>query len=183
VSAIILAILLSFGVSKKDQLPETNQERRERLEVVAVAIEETANRAACFQRENCKPIIGDRYLAAAVLIVQARNESAFRYDVQVAQCRMRECDRGRARGLWQLHRNGVPVEDWENYAGLERENVASGAWQTIKLWAGGSWWGGKTSRPECGFARLAGKMCTPDVSHSRADETIKLARKIREATR
>lgn len=97
----ILSILLSLPVSPRDQLPELPVEREVRLTTVAAAIESTANKAACFEQPApCRVVVGDRYLAASVLIVQARRESALRLDVQIGKCRPYECDRGRAVGPW-----------------------------------------------------------------------------------
>lgn len=174
----ILAILLSFQLSPREQLPESPEDRVSRLDVVAAAIEATANRAACYQRSLCRVVVGDRYLAAAVLVVQARRESALRHDVQVGQCRPHECDGGRAKGLWQLHHAPwrETVEQWQSYAGEEQTGVEAAAWRTITLWAGGA----HDGKLACGFARLAGwAVCWSDYGSDRAYETLRVAARLR----
>lgn len=63
---------------------------------------------------------------AIALIVQAEAESHFSARIQAGNCKPRECDGGKAHGLWQPHddRGG---QLWENAVGLERENLVAGA--------------------------------------------------------
>lgn len=174
----ILAVLMSFAASTRDQVYELPMEREARLRVVAKAIESASNRAACYQQDaKCRAIIGDRYVAAAVLVVQAHRESALRADVQRGQCRASECDRGRAMGPWQLHHAPwrESREQWLAYG--TDEGLEAGAWRAITLWAGGSHGG---TKPECGFARLAGwGICWGDYGHDRAAQMRSIARRIR----
>ena len=181
----ILAILLSFQPSSREQLPESPEGRESRLGVVAQAIESVANRAACHEQPDpCRTVVSDRHLAAAVLIVQARRESALRHDVQVGQCRPHECDRGRAKGTWQLHRAPTEtVEQWRGYASTELEDVTSAAWRTITLWAGGAYRGrAQGLQLYCGFCRLAGYgVCWSDYGVDRAAEALRVAARLRAA--
>jgi|SRR3990172_333543 len=174
----ILAVLLSFAVSTRDQIPETQAERTERLRVVATAIAWAADRATCYEQSSpCRAVLGDRELAAAVLIVQARRESSLRRDVQIGQCRPHECDRGRAKGPWQTHHAPwiESREQWQSYASLEQSHVQRAAWRTLTLWAGAS-----SKGLHCGFARLAGwGVCWGDYGHDRAAETLRVAARLR----
>lgn len=179
----ILSILLGLPISPRDQLPESFDEHLARMDTVATAIESVANRAACYQQEEpCKPVLADRFLAAAVLLVQGRRESAFRRDIQLGQCREHECDvyNGvhRARGTFQLHRAPTEsLEQWQSYAGA---NLESAAWRTITLWSGGAH-RRQGLELHCGFQRLAhgGRICWSDGGKDRAAEAVRVAARLR----
>lgn len=152
----IFAILLGLRIATNDTAHEDLDDHLLRMRTIAAAIETAANRAACFEQlQPCRAIIGDRYVAAAALLVQASAESqGMRLDVQLGECRRGECDHGRARGLWQLHRPPTVDRDWWlGYAGLSRDSLDRAAWRNITLWIGGAR-GGRSFA--CGFARLAG---------------------------
>lgn len=154
-SSAVLAILCQLQPSQRDSLAESYVSRVHRLNTVAAAIEAVANRVGCHeQTQPCHRIL-DRTLAAAVLVEQARRESEYRLDVQLGQCRPHECDRGRARSLWQIHwaRQSEPLEQWLGYAGESRESVESAATRAVTLWSGGYY--SHRAQAECGFARLA----------------------------
>lgn len=181
----ILSILLGLPISLRDQLPESLDDHLVRMDTVATAIESAANRAACYQQGGpCKPVLADRFLAAAVLLVQGRRESAFRRDIQLGQCRAHECDRdrktgfARARGTFQLHRAPTEsLEQWEQYAGPD---IQSAAWRIITLWSGGAH-RRQGLELHCGFQRLAhgGRICWSDGGKDRAAETVRVAARIR----
>lgn len=56
---------------------------------------------------------------AAFLIAWAQAETNLSLRIHVGQCKPWECDRGRARGPWQTHRNGMPEERWARMVGVE----------------------------------------------------------------
>lgn len=179
---VLFSLLLQMPSSPLDQMPESFDDYIDRMENIAAGIERVANRAACYgQSSPCRPIIGSRYTAASVLMVQANRESAFRRDVQHGMCRVYECDHGRAKGPFQLQRAPTEtVEQWESYAG---DNIVPGAWRTLVLWADGA------RKPKgielhCGFARLAGYgICWNDYGKDRAAEVVRVEAKIREGMR
>lgn len=49
---------------------------------------------------------------AALLMTVAAHESALSARIQRGECRPLECDRGRAWGLWQMHKNTLNAEAW-----------------------------------------------------------------------
>ena len=161
--AAILAALLAVPPNSLESMHETAIARAVRLDALAAVIERAADTASCYERSNCRPVV-DRYLGAAVLVVQAIRETGLRLDVQLGHCRPHECDRGRARGPWQLHRwPSVPRAEWLAYAGEDAAGLELGAVRALRLWAGGA------SRGRgCGFALLAGRPgeCSPFHSPS-----------------
>jgi hypothetical protein len=57
---------------------------------------------------------------AAFLIACGRYETAFSLRIHAGQCRPLECDRGRARGPWQVHRNSAMSDaQWDRMHGVE----------------------------------------------------------------
>jgi hypothetical protein len=56
---------------------------------------------------------------AAFLLAWGEHETRFSLRVHAGHCRPWECDRGRARGPWQAHRNGMRAEDWARMVGVE----------------------------------------------------------------
>lgn len=98
--------LASQHVSAYDKA-ESVAEREERLRTIAVAL-------APYPRQM-----------RAMLLIQARAESGFRRDVQLCRCPPKQCDEGRAYGLWQSHRR--PVDTWllgsAPWCGVELEHV------------------------------------------------------------
>lgn len=171
----LFSILLALPISPRDQFTESFDEHMARLRTVAEAIAAVADRAACHEQPApCRRIISDRFIAAGVLTSQAKHESAFRADVQSGCCRPLECDRGRAMGLWQLHRAPTETEEqWRGYAGLTRQSLESGAWRAIRLFADGSSRGGL----QCGFSRLAtgALVCWPGYGKDREREALRVA--------
>jgi hypothetical protein len=76
---------------------------------------------------------GNRLMAASLAIV-AREESAFRRDVQEGSCPAHLCDRGAARGLPQLHRPPVvPVSVWLGWAGESYQNTLAAFSQAANM--------------------------------------------------
>lgn len=154
---LILAWLLAQPVSKYDAA-EAPDARESRLSTVAEAVTRVAN--------------GDR-LKAAFLLVQAKHESSFRYDVQTCACPPNQCDGGRAHSLWQLHRvPAFPIETWHGYCGVEFEAVYSAASRSA--------WSYDPVRLERSFAMLGGATTPLDSRWvlTRAAEARKLARKL-----
>lgn len=157
----IVAILLSFKPSALDK-DETIEARTQRFTVAAHAIEVVADKVTCTnQPADCKPLYADKALVAGILVAQAYRESVLRRDVWLGTCAHKwECDKGLAKGAWQLQQRTTDTEEeWQAFAGTEQVNFERAAWRTITLWIGGAAQG---NDPTCGFARLAGfGTCNP----------------------
>jgi len=56
---------------------------------------------------------------AAALLMLAYWETGLSLQVHEGHCKNWECDHGRARGLWQVHRNGMPDAMWDQMIGVD----------------------------------------------------------------
>jgi hypothetical protein len=95
----LLALLMALA-SHEDR---ANQSHLALVEAVIVAESTRAPRSPAEWRA----------LMAAVGI----HESGFSRRIIDGQCKPHECDRGRARGAWQLHRNAINREQWAEQDG------------------------------------------------------------------
>lgn len=119
---------------------------------------------------------GNRLMAASLLVI-ADEESAFRRDVQTGNCPAHECDEGRARSAFQLHRpSTVSREAWLSWAGPDYANIFGAALQASKLLYAG--------RHKCGNIEGAmayyatGGRCEWSRAKARADRVVQLAGKL-----
>lgn len=55
----------------------------------------------------------------AFVLAWGQHETHFAVRIHSGNCKRWECDRGRARGPWQLHQNGMRAEDWNRMHGVE----------------------------------------------------------------
>lgn len=79
-------------------------------------------------------VSGGNRLLAATLAILAVEESGLRRDVHRGQCPDLLCDRGKARGLWQLHRPPVVSQDvWMGWAGESYQNTLASASQAANM--------------------------------------------------
>jgi hypothetical protein len=60
---------------------------------------------------------------AALLLTIGYHESTFSLRIQRGQCKPHECDRGRARSAWQLHKNLFTAPIWDQLHGIENTKV------------------------------------------------------------
>jgi hypothetical protein len=60
---------------------------------------------------------------AALLLTIGYHESTFSLRIQRGQCKPHECDHGRARSAWQLHKNTFTAPVWEQLEGVENTRV------------------------------------------------------------
>lgn len=136
----ILAVLLSLPPSAADAR-ETANERAQRLEVLARAIDEASAEATCADDRDpeCAPTWpGSQAELAALLISTGWHESAFARHVHAGACRAHECDNGRARSPWQLHASGmVPVAEWRAMAGSSADATYTAAVAAARVLASG----------------------------------------------
>ncbi len=100
--AFILAALLSLPTAKEDR-PVT-PEKTLQLEAVAAAV----HRATKTPDE------------AAFVLAWGSAETHYSLRIAEGRCLIWECDRGKARGPWQIHRNAaMSAEQWDRMHGVE----------------------------------------------------------------
>lgn len=108
-SAAVLAALLTLPTYAEDTGPELAGAKLAQLTAVADAVAE----ASAAQR-----IATSRDWAALVVAI-GFHESGFSLRIHDGHCRPLECDRGRARGPWQLHRYAEAVTWWDQMQGVD----------------------------------------------------------------
>ena len=64
---------------------------------------------------------------AAFLLAIGHHESGHSFRIQLGVCRSFECDRGKALGPYQIHRNGRSESDWHGFVGLSLEATKAAA--------------------------------------------------------
>ncbi|HEY8944772.1 MAG TPA: hypothetical protein VIM73_10940 [Polyangiaceae bacterium] len=105
----ILAMLVSLGVAAEDRAPELAELKREQRATVAQAISIVAT-----EQRSIPPLE-----LAAVLVTLGEHETNWRLRLHQGWCRTFECDRGRARGSYQLQRrSGMSESEWDGLLGL-----------------------------------------------------------------
>ncbi len=104
----IKAGAFALAVFKEDAADEFADAKRAQLEAVAVALEPVA---------RAQKIARPAEWAALILAI-GDAESGFSLRIHAGQCKPHECDRGRARGPFQLHRYAEAVPTWEQMHGL-----------------------------------------------------------------
>jgi hypothetical protein len=87
-------------------------EKSAQLDQIAAAIAEVSRDAPRAPREW-----------AALLLTIGYHESTFSLRIHRGQCKPHECDRGRARSAWQLHRNTFTAPVWDQLHGIENTRV------------------------------------------------------------
>lgn len=101
-----------------DALPCFHEDRGDsaaksaQLDAIAAAVAEVSRDAPRPPREW-----------AALLLTIGYHESAFSLRIQRGECKPHECDRGRARSAWQLHKNLFTAPVWEQLHGIEHTAV------------------------------------------------------------
>ncbi len=91
---------------------EALADKSDQLELIAASIAEASRDAPRPPREW-----------AALLMTVGYHESAFSLRIQRGACRPHECDRGRARSAWQMHKNVFTEPVWERLHGVEHTAV------------------------------------------------------------
>lgn len=129
-NAWVLAALTALPVYKEDI---GSTEKSAQLERLANAIAQESQHAPLPPREWAK-----------LLITVGFNESALSLRITAGNCKPKECDRGRARGIFQIHRNSINRELWakqdgdiELQAHLASDQLERGYWTCSK--AGVPW--------------------------------------------
>lgn len=82
------------------------------LDAIAVAIADVSHDAPRPPREW-----------AALLMTIGYHESTFSLRIHRGQCKPHECDNGRARSMWQLHKNLFNAAVWDQLHGIENTAI------------------------------------------------------------
>ena len=82
------------------------------LDAIAAAVAEVSKDAPRAPREW-----------AALLLTIGYHESTFSLRIQRGQCKPYECDHGRARSAWQLHKNLFTAPVWDQLHGVENTAI------------------------------------------------------------
>lgn len=64
---------------------------------------------------------------AALMFAVLENETRGSLRIHEGRCKPRECDRGRARGPWQNHRNTIIAPVWDKMVGVENTPIQAHA--------------------------------------------------------
>lgn len=89
-----------------------NPEKAPQLDAIAAAVAEVSQDAPRPPREW-----------AALLLTIGYHESTFSLRIHRGECKPYECDRGRARSAWQLHKNLHTAPVWEKLHGIEHTAI------------------------------------------------------------
>lgn len=100
-----------------DSLPTFVEDRGDpnkaaQLDAIAAAIADASRDAPRAPREW-----------AALLLTIGYHESTFSLRIQRGECKPHECDRGRARSAWQLHKNLFTAPIWDQLHGIENTTI------------------------------------------------------------
>src|SRR5215216_1305670 len=100
-----------------DSLPTFVEDRGDaqkapQLDAIAAAVADVSREAPRAPREW-----------AALLLTIGYHESTFSLRIQRGQCKPHECDNGRARSAWQLHKNLFTAPIWDQLHGIENTRV------------------------------------------------------------
>jgi hypothetical protein len=153
---LLLLWMLAQPVSSYDA-SEPLESRKARLDTVATAISNIA---------------GNNKTLAAFLAVDAREESGFRLDVSECRCPAWQCDKGKAHGLWQIHKAPSAPSIWATACGTDLWSITVSAQWVTRYYDSRSL--------ECSFAALGGNRvsCGVNWAKYRAKQTRKLAAKL-----
>lgn len=89
-----------------------NPDKTAQLDAIAAAIAEASKDAPRPPREW-----------AALLLTIGHHESGFSLRIQRGECKPFECDHGRARSAWQLHKNLYTAPVWDQLHGIENTKI------------------------------------------------------------
>jgi len=140
-------VLLLMGLPQHHLDLESTEARTTRLETIARAVADAAEQATCdgpHAHSPCQKLWpGSSTDLGVLLVTMAWLESRLAKNVHEGRCRAHECDpvrdprtgqlRHRARSLWQIHRVGPVLDEWEDLAGTGYTNTRAAAWAATKL--------------------------------------------------
>lgn len=96
---------------------------------------------------------------AAFLLAWGDAETHFSLRIARGECFKWECDKGRARGPWQTHRNGMALATWDKMHGLENIDVQATHAAKMARWALAECHAKGDARVLGAFRLLGGKGC------------------------
>jgi hypothetical protein len=96
---------------------------------------------------------------AAFLLAWGDAETHYSLRIHEGRCFRWECDRGRARGPWQLHRNGRSLELWDRMHGVDNVDVQAREALKMARWAMNECRMKGDERILSGFRMLGAKGC------------------------
>lgn len=141
---------------------ESAEDRSARMTRIADGITIATEIATCSGdfagRDDCRPLFkGKPEELAVALYMIAKYESAFAEHIHAGRCRIKigECDAGRARGMWQVHKTGLVWKVWDRLEGTDKRATATSALAGAKVWAR-AW---NCGTPETAFAAYATSHC------------------------
>lgn len=116
----LLTAIASLPTFHEDVGEHYAEQKREQAQMIATAIDQAV-------QQNGDWPDGRRELATLMLTV-AWHETRLSLRIHDGRCKPLECDRGKARGLWQLqaHRS-LPKERWLRVAGFNPEATRTAA--------------------------------------------------------
>ena len=136
-NAILIALNFHTPVAKADI---NEVDRLPRLENIAHSIEIASNKATCseeFKDDNCKPIFGDRYLMAGMILSLGKNETYFEKSIGAGECTKHSCGGKikingkilfKAASYWQIEKVYLmALEEFESFIGLSLDNIIKAA--------------------------------------------------------
>src|SRR5687767_12279984 len=92
--AYVLAGLNALAVFTEDRAPELAEQKRQQYAAIASAVASVAGEQKIARRAEW----------ASLIVAIGYAESGFSLRIMDGRCKPWECDRGRARGGWQVHR-------------------------------------------------------------------------------
>ncbi len=111
-TAYILAAIQVLPTFHEDVGEDHVAQKRVQAHLIANAVAEVAG--------NARGWPGSPRELAALMLTVAYHETGFSLRIHDGHCKPYECDKGRARGLWQLHAHrSLPRERWLTLAGLD----------------------------------------------------------------
>jgi hypothetical protein len=116
----LLLAISSLPTFHEDVGEQLAAQKREQAALIASAISHAA--------ENAEGWPGSKRELATLLLTVAWHETRLSLRIHDGRCKPFECDHGRARGLWQLHKHAsLPRERWLTVAGLDEQSTQNGA--------------------------------------------------------
>ncbi len=140
-------LLLLLGLPQHHLDVESAEARKARLQTIGRAVADAAEQATCdgaHTSTTCTKVWpGSSIDLGVLLITLAWEESRLARNVHEGKCRAYECDPirdsktgqliHRARSLWQIHRVGPVLEEWDELVGCDYVNTRAAAWAATKL--------------------------------------------------
>jgi len=110
----LLTAIASLPTFHEDVSEQLVAQKHDQAQMIATAIDEAVEQASGWPDSK-------RELASLMLTI-AWHETRLSLRIHDGRCKPHECDRGRARGLWQLHvHRSLPKERWLRVAGVNLE--------------------------------------------------------------